>query len=232
MSDTNPYSIHGQEVAAQAAPDARAAFLQRTYGWLAIGVVLWCLTMGAVPHVPVLESMAIGLYSKWWLCLAFLIGGAMLVRATAEKRPLGPVIYLAYAFGFGLFTAPLVMYATTFHPGVVTMAAVSTATIFTALTAYVFISGKDFSFMGGALSLISGLIFATLLLGWIFGFSFGGLWMPIVIAVLYSAYILYDTSQILHHYATNMHISAAANLFANVVLLFYNLVMIFMHSDD
>ncbi|MCA8941138.1 MAG: Bax inhibitor-1 family protein, partial [Planctomycetes bacterium] len=162
---------------------------------------------------------------------ALLIGGGFVVRATAAKQLIGPVVYLLYAFAFGLLVGPLVMIAQVHHEGIVTSAALTTGVIFLSLTAYVFVSGKDFSFMGGALAIIGGLVLATLLVGWLIGFTFG-VWMTILIAMLYSAYILYDTSQILHHYPTNMHIAAAANLFANVVLLFYHVLLIFMSRDD
>jgi FtsH-binding integral membrane protein len=47
-------------------------------------------------------------------------------------------------------------------------------------------------------------------------------------------YILYDTSNILHHYHTSQYVAASLALFADVVLLFWyilNLLMRFTSSD-
>ena len=36
-----------------------------------------------------------------------------------------------------------------------------------------------------------------------------------------AGYILYDTSNVLHHYRTDQHVAASLALFASVALLFY-----------
>lgn len=47
-------------------------------------------------------------------------------------------------------------------------------------------------------------------------------------------FIIYDTSNIIHHYGTDQHVSAALQLFASVALLFWYVLRIFMSvsSDD
>lgn len=49
-----------------------------------------------------------------------------------------------------------------------------------------------------------------------------------------SAAILYDTSQVLHHYRADQHVAAALSLFASVALLFWYVLRIVMSlsSDD
>jgi FtsH-binding integral membrane protein len=43
-----------------------------------------------------------------------------------------------------------------------------------------------------------------------------------------SVAILYDTSQVLHHYRTNQHVAASLSLFASVALLFWYVLRIVM----
>ena len=46
------------------------------------------------------------------------------------------------------------------------------------------------------------------LAGWLFGFHLG-LWFSVLGVLLFSGYVLYDTSRILHHYPTDAHVPAA-----------------------
>ena len=47
-------------------------------------------------------------------------------------------------------------------------------------------------------------------------------------------YILYDTSNVLHHYHTSQYVAASLALFASVVLLFWYVlrIMLMFASDD
>jgi len=49
---------------------------------------------------------------------------------------------------------------------------------------------------------------------------------------LASGAIIYNTSNVLHHYRTNQHVAAALALFAAVALLFYYVLRILMRSRN
>ena len=59
----------------------------------------------------------------------------------------------------------------------------------------------------------------------IFGFSLG-LVFSVVMVSLACGYILYDTSNVLHHYRIGQHVAAALALFASVALLFWYVLRI------
>ena len=63
------------------------------------------------------------------------------------------------------------------------------------------------------------------------GFSLG-LWFSVAMVVLAAGYILYNTSNIIHHYHTGQYVAASLALFASVALLFWYVVQIFMHASD
>ena len=63
------------------------------------------------------------------------------------------------------------------------------------------------------------------------GFSLGIVFI-VAMVVLMSGYILYDTSQILHHYRTDQHVAAALALFASVAMLFWYVVQLLMRLND
>ena len=101
------------------------------------------------------------------------------------------------------------------------------------LTAIAFTTKKDFSFLGGMLK-IGFLIALGVIVASIFmpGLASGmGLWFSLVMILLASGSILYNTSQIMFHYAPGQHVAASLSLFASVALLFYYVLRLFMNRD-
>jgi FtsH-binding integral membrane protein len=49
---------------------------------------------------------------------------------------------------------------------------------------------------------------------------------------LMCGFILYNTSNVLHHYGTHQHVAAALELFASVALLFWYILRIVMLSRE
>ena len=66
---------------------------------------------------------------------------------------------------------------------------------------------------------------ALIIAGFLFGFNLGLLFSFAMVA-LASGAILYDTSNVLHHYRTDQHVAGALALFASVALLFYYILYI------
>ena len=229
--ENNPYAVTDDNVVAALAPtDARVAFLQKTYSLLLAGILVFAgtLWMAGIPG-PVYD-MAKALFGiNQWIYLIVFIGGAMAVHAMAETR-IGIVVFFAFAFFWGLLSAPLILTVAASQPQVISQAALITAMIFTGLTAYVFKSGKDFGFMGGFLWAGMFGMLGVAIAGLLFGFNVG-IWYSWFGAALFSGFILYDTSNILNRYPTTAHVSAALTLFVDVVILFKHLIMIFMSRD-
>jgi FtsH-binding integral membrane protein len=103
------------------------------------------------------------------------------------------------------------------------------------ITATVFITKKDFSFMGSILSMGAFVALGFIVCSMIFGFSLGLIFSSVMI-LFAGGSVLYSTSNILHQYRTDQHVAASLALFASVALLFYYIVQFLMHfaggSDD
>ena len=78
--------------------------------------------------------------------------------------------------------------------------------------------------VGGCVAL--GVIVVSLL----FGFSLGVLFSAAMVA-LAGGFILYYTSNVLHHYRPDQPVAAALALFAAVALMFWYVVRLFMSRD-
>jgi FtsH-binding integral membrane protein len=105
--------------------------------------------------------------------------------------------------------------------------AVATLAVFAVLTATVFLTRADFSFLGPILGIAGLLFFGAILLG-AFGLLNLGTGFCMLLVVFAAGAILYDTSNILHHYRTDQYVAASLALFASVGLLFWYILQIVM----
>lgn len=153
-----------------------------------------------------------------------------LLFATMALRNSGWGLLMAFAFtGFmGLMIGPtLNAYIHNFSngPELVATAAGGTGVIFVALSAYVLVTKKDFSFMGGFLfvALLTAVIasFAAMF------FNIPGLQVVCSAAfiLIFSGFILYDTSRIVNGGQDN-YIMATISLYLDILNLFLSLLQI------
>ena len=114
------------------------------------------------------------------------------------------------------------------HMGLIVLQAlVLTAAVFISLTTYVFVTKKDFSFLGAGL--FAGLLCLLVwgMLNSFFDFGLGGrMVFSLAGALIFVGYILYDTSMILHYFGPDDYIMAAITLYLDIVNLFLYLLEI------
>ena len=220
--------------AAQARPTERAKFIQKTYIHLAGAVLAFALVSYFLFQsgiAAVLTKLMTGSRFSWIAVLGVFMLLGWLSRGLAAKAD---SIGSQYA-GLALFVViqailftPLLYIAARFSdPNVIPTAAILTLTMFAGLTAVVFISRKDFSFLGSILAIGGFIALGVIICSAIFGFTLG-LFFSFIMVVFASAAILYDTSKVLHNYSTDQYVAASLELFASVALLFWYVLQIVM----
>ncbi|MDH5456348.1 MAG: Bax inhibitor-1 family protein [Gammaproteobacteria bacterium] len=109
-------------------------------------------------------------------------------------------------------------------------AAITTVVGCAALIATVMITRKDFSFLRGVLVwgffIAIGLIAAS----WAFGWNLGT-WFSVGMIAFAGIAVLYDTSNIIHHYPQDKYVAASMALFASIAMMFYYILRLFMSRD-
>ena len=137
----------------------------------------------------------------------------------------------------GLFVAPTVFIVGAMAAAGQTMDAspvrdafLLTGAAFTGLTAYCFVTRKDFSFLAAALNTGIWVVIGASLLAMFLGSSALSLAVASVSVLLFSGYILYDTSRILREGDDGDPMGAALRLFLDVVNLFLALLRILAAS--
>lgn len=234
----NPYEppAFGPVPAILAAEAERSAFIRRTYAHLAgaIGlfVALEAAIFSLVPAETLDSLMALLLGHRFgWL----LVLGAFVLVGTLASQAAGNMDSPAQQYlGLGLYVVaeavvfvPLLYLASRLAPEAIPAAGVLTLLMFGGLTTLVFITGSDLSGWGKYLWVAGLAALGVIVCAVLFGINLG-VWFSAAMIVLASAYILYDTSNVLHQYRTDQHVAAALALFASVALLFWYALRLMM----
>ena len=215
----------------------RATFIRRTYGHLAGALLVFgileylFLTSG---FAKTLTSVMLG--GKWsWLIV---LGAFMVVSMIAQKWATSAVSRSTQYAGLGLYVlaeaiifAPLLLLAVNVDTMILPKAALITTGLFLGLTWVAFTTKKDFSFMGGMLK-IGGLIaLGTIVASIVFGFNLGIIFSALMV-VLLAGSVLYQTSNVLHHYQTTQDVAASLALFASFVTLLWYIIRILISLSN
>ena len=225
------------EIAARAIPNERADFIKKTYLHLLGAVLAFCALKYVYLNTSIAQSLAETMLGNgrggWIVVLLLFMGVSWLANYWAMSSTSVGMQYTGlglYVLAQSVIFAPLLFIAADPRfggPKVIPTAGLITLIMFAGLTVAVFVTGHDFSFLrtglivGGFAAL--GLIVCSL----IFGFNLGNLF-TIAMIVLACGYILYDTSNVLHHYRIGQHVAASLALFASVALLFWWVIRLVM----
>lgn len=238
-------------LAIESATSERTAFIRRTYAHLAgailaftlLEVALFKFLAPAFPGVDqALQNFVRSPISQLVVLLAF-IGVSFLARYWASN---GGSAAMQYA-GLGLFVVaqavifvPILYIAIHYFSSTILLsAAILTLSLFAGLTAVVFITGKDFSFMASILTIASflmlGIVLCVVALNWTNGFQTGwyfSMGIAIFGVMLAAGFILYDTSNIMLHFRTDQHVAASLELFSSIAYLFFQILRILMLTQS
>jgi FtsH-binding integral membrane protein len=229
----NPYESPMGDFAGLAAVDERASFITKTYLHLAAAIAAFVGLEAILLNAPGVEEFvrfAFGTRFGWFAVL----GAFMLVSYVADKWARTSVSPTMQYVGLWLYVAaesvifvPLLYIAISMDPNIIASAAAVTLGLFGAMTLAVFITRKDFSFLRSFLVFGSFAALGFILLAIFTHISIGPFFLYAMIT-LACGYILYDTSNVLHHYRIGQHVAASLALFASVALLFWYVLQLFM----
>ncbi len=216
-----------------ASTETRATFINRTYNHLMGSIVLFTLIEIGLFQSGVAAAIAAPMAGNWLLVLGALMVAGWLASRTALSATSLPAQYAAlggYVLAQALIFVPLLYVANEMAPGTIESAALVTMLGFGGLTAVAFVTRKDFSFMRGFLMWGGVLALVAIVGGIVFGFELGT-WFSVAMVGFAGAAILYDTSNVLHHYPQDRYVAAALSLFASVALMFWYVLRLFMSRE-
>lgn len=165
------------------------------------------------------------------------LGGFMLLSMGAahlaprlQSKAAQYAVFGGFIVLWAVMFAPLLVLATLKNPAIIESAAGVTIMGSVGLIAVAMITGKDFSFLrgmlvwGGMLAIVA--IFGSL----IFGFHLGT-WFSVAMIGFAGSAVLYDTSNIMHHYPEDKYVAASMALFSSIALMFWYILQFFLGRD-
>lgn len=218
---------------------AQATFIRKTYMHVALAVLLFVLVESLLLKTPFMIGIAETLIMSQWMFFGVMIAFIFVINylegwalKSQDKQQqylalIGVVVVEALLF------LPLIYLAIAQTGGslaVVNQAALMTLFLFSGLTAIVFITGKDFSFLRSIVAMGGFLAIGLIVVGMIFGFNLG-LWFSFAMVGLTAAAILYQTSNMMLHCHKEQYIGASIGLFASLMTMFWYILQIFMSGD-
>lgn len=162
--------------------------------------------------------------------LMFAVMMGMLFGVSALRNSVwGIAMLLGFTFVAGVFLGPILQHALHLRNGaqLVGMAAGGTGLIFFSLATIATVTKKDFSFMGKFLFIGLILLVVASLANIFFAIPALSLTISAIAVMIFSAYILYDISQIIHGGETN-YVMATLTLYMNIYNIFVNLLSLLM----
>lgn len=234
----NEYATSFGNSAADALPEQRARFIRKTYLLLAAAILAFVvvetfLFMSGAAYA-ILSVLTLGGSMGWLVVLAAFMGISYLANRWAVSDSSSAMQYL----GLGIFVlaeavifVPMIFIAATYSDAsVIPKAGIVTLGLFLGITATVFLTRADFSWLAPIIAIGGFAALGFIVASAIFGFSLGSVFAFVMVAFAGTA-ILYNTSQVLHNYNTNQHVAASLTLFAGIALLFWYILSIFSSRD-
>ena len=183
----------------------------------------------------VAQRIAAPMMGNWLMVLGAFMLTAWGATHLAHRLESKTSQYAAFAFfvvAEALIFVPLFVQAMLMDPSgsMIESAAGVTVLGCVGLIATAMITRKDFSFLRGLLVWAGILALVGIVSALIFGFQLGT-WFSLAMIGFAGAAVLYDTSNIIHHYPADKYVAASMALFASIAMMFWYVLRLFMSRD-
>ena len=231
--NTNYQNNNTPELVSYATNVEQATFYRKTYSHVAIALLAF-IVVEAILINTVPESLIFSMVSSPFVWL-FILGGFWLGSMLANKWTQAQDKSTQYR-GLGIYVLleaiiflPMIYIAIDLSDGlaIISQAGIITLSLFAGLTAVVFLTRVDFSFLRTILVVGGFLALGLIVAGALFRFNLG-LWFSVAMVALAAGGILYETYNIKNVYSTDQYVAAALQLFSSVMLLFWYVLRILL----
>jgi hypothetical protein len=217
----------------------RVAFLRKSYGLLGISLIVWAAASAALFRYAPETSFKWSKWAlsgyNWFAVIGLLIASGMVAQWLAKSNTSRTIQLIGLGVEVAAWTflmQPMLwVLFLKFQPAnayaMLGQGITATLLIFVGLTATVFITKKDFSFLRGIVTVGMFAALGIILGSMLFGFTLGLVFTGALIALL-ALKILYDTSLMLNYFPPTHYVSAALMLFGTVATLFWNIMVFLM----
>ncbi len=201
--------------------EARLAYVRKVYSYFAMGIAA---AIGGTLIAMNTGLVVIAAQYRFLMIIAYL-GAFFFAQASANKPTRAVPTMVLFTFMSGVLISPLLYsIAHSYIPGtgvdLIYNALILTGMVFGGLTAYVFVTKKDFSFMAATVTIGLFVLLGAMILNLFVGSSSLDLAISIIGVLIFSAFVLIDTSLILRKANQFPPTIAALRLYLDFLNLF------------
>jgi len=221
---------------------AGACFVAIVCGWAAINVgptVTWEGARGEAVEVPWLVSLMLESSTVFWATFAVLVGATFVASWVSKVRHVNVFALFAVGAIMGIQLAPMSFVAMyfaglgdTLSANPIRDAGLMTMATFVGITAYVFVTRKDFSYLKAFLSIGFFVILVGCILTFVLDSEIFALAVATGGALLSAGFLLYVTSYIFRNSEMDDAVGDALAILVQLRNLFMFLLRIFMSSRN
>ena len=211
----------------------RSTFIWKCYAHVVGAIVVFAAIEVYLFQSGIAAAIAAPMMNNWLMVIgAFMLAswGATHVAHRIESKNMQYAAFAFFVFVEALIFAPMLYVAYMMEPGIIDSAAGVTILGCVGLVATAMITGKDFSFLRSMLVWIGMLALVAIIGSVLFGFELGT-WFSVAMIGFAGAAVLYDTSNIMHHYPQDKYVAASMALFASIALMFWYILRLFMSRN-
>lgn len=197
--------------------EERAVLVRRTYSLVFGSVVVTVLgTWFGLTQPSVMQAVA----EHPFLTMLAAFAPLLLAGRMRDVFPQNIGLVFLFAFAMGLIMSPLVFTLEARQPGVVGQAGILTLSTFGVLTAYAWLSRRDFSAWGGFFVTGLWVLIATSLLNLFFQNQTANLWIAGATVFVFSGLLVFDTWRLRNVYGPEDYVLAAVNIYLDLLNMF------------
>ncbi len=227
-------------VVAASAPAARADFYRKTCLLTAVSCAVFGLLLAGTLSMPaIIEPLTRLFFGSGGLGWLLVLAGFWCISMLANRLAFGGVSAGTQLAGLGIYiVAETLLFAPMLNilmikfgsnaalSEIVAPAALSTLLLAVGLTATVFMTKTDFSFLRAFVSVGFFVALGAVVLMTLFGTGVGT-WFIIAMTVFIAVVILYQLWMVKTQFRPDQHVGAALVIFSGVATLFWYLIMLF-----
>lgn len=202
----------------------RAQLVRRTYSLVFVSVLVTIAgAMFALSQPSLMEAVA----RHPFITMIATFAPLFLALRARDSFPANVGLVLLFTFAEGIFISPLLYVYGQRQPGLITQAALLTIGAFGVLTAYAFTSRRDFSAWGSFFTVGLWVLIGSMLLNFFFRNSGFDLALASITVLVFSGLLVFDTWRIRNVFGPNDYVSAAVQIYLDLLNLFLAILRIF-----
>jgi modulator of FtsH protease len=202
----------------------RATLVRRTYSLVFVSVLITIAgSMFALSQPSLLQAVA----AHPFLTMIAMFAPLVMALKARDAFPANIGLVFLFSFAMGVSISPALYIYGQQQPGLITQAALLTIGAFGVLTAYAFISRRDFSAWGSFFMVGLWVVLGTMVLNFFFKNPALDLWLAGVTVLVFSGLLVFDTWRLRNVFGPDDYVPAAVTIYLDLLNLFMAILRIF-----